>query len=51
MDLGIGVQGKPVDTGTAGTAQERPLTLTMSWSDDTTGIILSPAALVETLAA
>jgi hypothetical protein len=50
-NLDIGVQGKPVDTGTAGTAQERSLPLTMSWSDDTTGTILSPVALVETLAA
>src|SRR4029434_11359794 len=49
--LDIGVQGKPVDTGTAGTAQERSLPVSMSWSEDTNGELLSHADLRATLSA
>jgi hypothetical protein len=41
-DLGIRVQGKPVDAGTAGTAQERALTLAAKPSADVPDMLASP---------
>ena len=40
--LGVGVQGKPVDAGTAGTAQERALTLVAKPRADAPDLLASP---------